>query len=219
MLFACGVNTEEPVYPILTVTTVASPTLLSVQPVEDILLWETPYPEYRIAFDIQYYLTNQEEGFVGYNLYMSTVNISPDDPVSGPYMPQGYEPSFPHVDQNPDTTKAITQRVTHFRPPPGERPFDLCEKYFFRLKATTRSGIESSASPICVRQQPFVGHGDGDGPPAHRRHPHWKFGRHHPASPADFAGSGHCFFRGHPHNHQAFQAAWHTEQATIVSKP
>lgn len=144
---SCGVNTDQPVYPLLTFTSVAPPTIVSVKPFRQLVFFESPEPEYKIEFDIEYYVTNQENEFLGYNLYISSTSTSPEAPVTGPYLPVGYDPSFPHLKQEVNTTTLITQRISHFKPPPGERPFDLCEMYYFRLRAYTRNDVESEPSP------------------------------------------------------------------------
>ena len=145
----CGVNTDEPVYPLTIFNTAAPPAIVAVEPVEVLTLGETALPEYKIQFDVSYYLTNQEAGFLGYNLYMTSTDSSPDNPTAGPYLPLGYEPTFSHIGESPDTSldHRITQRVTHFKPPPGESPFEFCEIYYFTMRAYTRHGIESPPAP------------------------------------------------------------------------
>lgn len=146
-LASCGTNTEEPVFPLYTAfTLIASPAIVSVAPVEV----GTGFDDYRIEFDLGYYVTNQEEGFLGYNLYISTSNTSAEAALvgasTGVYLPSGTAPSFPHVGAAAGTTSLTKQRLTHQKPPPGEKPFQLCEKYFFRMTALVRNGLESNAS-------------------------------------------------------------------------
>lgn len=147
VLASCGTNTEEPVFPLYTaLTLIASPAIVSVRPVEA----GTGFADYRIEFDLGYYVTNQEEGFLGYNLYISTSTTSAEAAVGGSstgiYLPSGTAPSFPHVGSTVSTSSLQTQRLTHLKPPPGEKPFQLCEKYFFRMTALVRNGLESNAS-------------------------------------------------------------------------
>ncbi len=146
-LASCGTNTEEPVFPLYTaLTLIASPAIASVSPVEA----GTGFDDYHIEFDLGYYVTNQEEGFLGYNLYISTSNTSAEAALGGSstgiYLPSGTSPSFPHVGATATTATLLKQRITHQKPPPGEKPFQLCEKYFFRMTALVRNGLESNPS-------------------------------------------------------------------------
>ncbi len=146
-LVHCGTNTEEPVFPLFTITGVGAPTITAVSSVRRI----TFDAELIHEFDLNYYITNGEAGFQGYNLYITTSSSSAQATVTGlgttPYLPLGHGPSFPHVGTTPSTSTLITQRITHVKPPPGEQHFELCEKYFFRLTAVLRSGLESFPSP------------------------------------------------------------------------
>jgi hypothetical protein len=145
---ACGTNTDEPVFPIfLALTPIGAPTLLSATPVE---IQPVGQP-LRYGFDLRYYITNQETGFLGYNLYTSSSATSAEAALGGAigqaYWPDGIPPTFAHADQAASTTTIITQRVTNFRAPPNTEPFQVCDLYFFRLTAFTRNGFESQASP------------------------------------------------------------------------
>jgi hypothetical protein len=140
----CGTNTKNPVYPLLTVVNpVAPPTIVSVTPVQI----TTPSLEIKIEFDLDYYVTNQEPEFIGYNLYISTASTSTQSNMGASlYLPNGNEPSFPHQGDSPSTasTDLITQRVTNLKPPPSPIAFTLCEKYYFRMQAVTRNGVYSA---------------------------------------------------------------------------
>ena len=147
---ACGTNTEQPVFPLYTFTTIGAPTIHSVLPVEtyDFDL------KAHIEFNVSYFLTNSEDGFQGYNLYISTSQSSAEAAVTGLsvgglYLPDGRPPTFPHVGADPSTVNAaaITQRINYFKAPPGPEFFEFCEKYYFRLSAVIRSGSESNTSP------------------------------------------------------------------------
>lgn len=147
-LLNCGTNTDQPPFPLYTYSIVAPPAIVSVSPVE------VPVNlQLRMEFDINYYVTNQEVGFLGYNLYISKTTTSAEAALLGigtlPYMPDGVEPTFPHVAASPSTASSalITQRVEFEVPPPGLKFFQLCEKYFFRMTAVTRNGLVSNSSP------------------------------------------------------------------------
>ncbi len=143
---ACGVNTEQPVFPLVTLTSVGAPAITSVTPVAT--FDETL--QLIMQYDLKYYITNGEDGFLGYNLYITKTSSSAEATVLGvggdPYLPGGNAPSFPHVGEAVDTTTEKTQRITHFKPPPGPKIFDACDRYHFRLTAVIRTGAESYPS-------------------------------------------------------------------------
>ena len=144
---ACGVNTEQPVYPWITLTAVGAPAITSVAPVAT---YDADL-ELLMEYDLKYYITNGEDGFLGYNLYIGTARSSAEATVLGvggdPYLPNGITPSFSHVGAAVNTSTEVTQRITHFKPPPGPRFFDACDRYSFRLTAVVRTGAESYPSP------------------------------------------------------------------------
>ena len=150
----CGTNTDRPVYSIFSILSVAAPAIVDVAPV-DISegLLGTPGFKLRYGFDVKYYVTNQEPEFIGYNLYITTTSLSTEAILSGigtdPYLPAGYEPSFYHSPSEADTSSSalITRRISAVKAPPGEVPFQVCEKYFFRLQAVLLTGIESAPGP------------------------------------------------------------------------
>lgn len=159
----CGINTDDPVFPIFadsTYNVVGAPAIESLTAVESFTPSDDPdfipqdATDYRIQFDITYFITNQSEGFLGYNLYITSSSTAAEASVSGlgtqAYLPDGVEPSFPHPGETADahTDSRITKRVTNFQEAPGgETAFDICNLYFFRITALTRSGVESNPSP------------------------------------------------------------------------
>ncbi|MBU44722.1 MAG: hypothetical protein CMN76_15980 [Spirochaetaceae bacterium] len=153
-LIRCGTNTDRPVYSIFSLLSVAAPAIVDVAPV-DISegLFGTPGYRLRYGFDVKYYVTNQEPEFVGYNLYITTTSLSTEAILTGigtdPYLPLGYEPTFYHSpsEANTSSSSLITKRVTALKAPPGEIPFQICEKYFFRLQAVLLTGVESAPGP------------------------------------------------------------------------
>ncbi len=162
-LTACGINTDDPVYPIFansTYNVVGAPAIESLKAVESYTPSNDPNfvpqdaTDYRIQFDLTYFVTNRDEGFLGYNLYISSASTAAEATVAGlatePYLPDGVEPSFQHVGDEADahTDSRVTRRVLgQSTPPGGEVAFDICNLYFFRLTALTRSGVESNPSP------------------------------------------------------------------------
>ncbi|MFN3603839.1 MAG: hypothetical protein ACK4UJ_03890 [Leptonema sp. (in: bacteria)] len=144
----CGTNTNVPVYPIYNLIAIASPSIVDIKPIEV----QTNDNKIRMEFDIFYYVTNTEDEFIGYNLYITTSSISPDLVQAGiglnPYLPSGYEPSFYHTKEEASTLfKDIKQkRIPNLKPSPSEIPFQICERYYFRLKAVLRNGIPAIPS-------------------------------------------------------------------------
>ena len=153
-LMACGTNTDRPVYSIFSILSVAAPAIVDVEPV-DISegLFGTPDYRLRYGFKVKYYVSNQEPEFVGYNLYITTTSLSTEAILTGigtePYLPLGYEPTFQHSpsEANTSSSSLITKQVESLKAPPGEIPFQVCEKYFFRLQAVLLTGIESAPGP------------------------------------------------------------------------
>ncbi len=146
---ACGTNTETPIYPLLTVfNPVGTPAILEVRAVEsDIESVQTG--TYQLYFEVDYYVTNSEKEFAGYNLYISSVTSSPDQRVSGQaYLPNGIMPSFSHTasEASTDSDSLVTQTVKYAKAPPEQIEFQLCEQYYFSLGTYTTTGIQSSRS-------------------------------------------------------------------------
>lgn len=141
---SCGTNTDDPVYPILAfIQPIGAPAITSVSAQEKI----TDDLDYRIEFDVNYYVTNTEDEFIGYNLYINAAATSPEERNPGePYMPSGLEPTFPHSSGEADTTTLMTQRVSYKKAPPDLIPFYTCEKYYFQLTALMRNGQQSNPS-------------------------------------------------------------------------
>lgn len=154
----CGTNTDEPVFPLSLYTFIGPPTIIGITPVGIIQTDATV----RYQFDLQYYVTNSEEGFQGYNLYMKTFRSAAEDVVSGatgdPYLPDGIMPTFSHVGESPDTLTPVTRRIANLVPSPGEKAFVTCEKYFFFMTAVVRTNIESRPGPeveTCAASNPL----------------------------------------------------------------
>lgn len=160
ILSGCGNNTEDPVYPLLTVISPqATPTVVSVSPVEVISLEDQTY---NIEFDLSYYVTNEEDDFLGYNLYISSSTQASDmDGTGAPYLPEGVAPTFEHKDDaaSQASEDLVTQRVSYFSPPPAITTFAHCNQYNFRMSAVNDQGVESSqgvAVTACATVRPWL---------------------------------------------------------------
>lgn len=170
LLISCGTNTNVPVYPIYNLFSVGSTTIVDIKPIEI----QTNDNKIRIEFDIYYYVTNREDEFIGYNLYINTSSISPDLAQAGiginPYLPNGFEPTFLHSKEEASTlSKDLKQkRIPNLKPAPSEIPFQICERYYFRLKAVLRNGVQSlpsteisscavSKNLVCPTESPCYG--------------------------------------------------------------
>ena len=147
-LVACGTNTDQPVYPLLAVVTPpGTPSITSVTPIQ---VTSDSLDSYEIQFDISYYVTNTEQDFQGYNLYVSASSQPSDLPIGGsPYLPEGVSPSFAHDPSEANTSSEglITRRVEYAKAPPSPVSFQLCQMYYFRLSAVSREGTESALGP------------------------------------------------------------------------
>ncbi len=122
-----------------------------------------PEEEARYQFDIQYFITNTEPDFAGYNLYVSNLPSSLEGLLGGKkenrYLENRRSPSFSHSDSiaSSGSQNLITQRVIYRRAPPSPEPFYQCYVYYFRLTAYLRGGFESEASTeeqVCASNSP-----------------------------------------------------------------
>ena len=150
LLFACGTNTDQPVYPLYSIISpVAPPAITSVRPVAA----PTVDNPLRYEFDVSYFVTNREDNFIGYNLYISSSVVPATGVYIGisgkPYLETGIAPSFAHT-ENEFSTKSgdlKTRRVKYSSPAPSPISFQYCENYYFLMTALVDNGIESNASP------------------------------------------------------------------------
>lgn len=146
----CGTNTDNPVYPIFSLITPASPAIINLQAVE-VTSYELEAP--KIEFDLSYYVSNTEPQFQGYNLYLTTASLPPEVILAGNtgslYLPLGYEPTFPHTEEEASTASADlkTVRIQNFKPAPGLIQFQRCERYFFTLRAVLIGNLTSPPGP------------------------------------------------------------------------
>ncbi len=150
VILNCGTNTDVPVFPIYSLITVGSPAIIDIKPIS----YLTSDNKIRIEFDIYYFVTNTQDEFIGYNLYITPSITSPDLIQAGiigtPYLPNGHEPSFYHSKEEVSTNSIDIkiQRIPNLKPAPSEISFQLCERYYFYLKAVLRNGITSSPGPV-----------------------------------------------------------------------
>jgi len=97
---------------------------------------------------IQFYVSNEEEIFLGYNLYSSKASITDADFINDEMinliLPQGQEPSFSYSYQDVNTHKKVTKTLEYFD---GKRvKFECGQKYFFRMRAYGEGGTKSQGS-------------------------------------------------------------------------
>lgn len=143
----CGTNTQSPVYPINSIIAVGSPAIVNVEPIVPTDAHAAP------SFKISYYVTNQENEFIGYNLYISQSAQSSEAIQIGaaglPYFPNGIEPTFRHLTSEVSTAaqNLKTQTVANFKAAPSPQPFQYCRTYYFALRAVVRNGQVSAPGP------------------------------------------------------------------------
>lgn len=148
LFLGCGTNTNQPVFPLYVFSTVGAPAIVSLTAVQANLDPVDPL----MQFDLKYYITNQEDGFLGYNLYITSSSTSAQGTLvglgTGPYLPDGVTPTYSHVGTAASTAPSslVTKRVEYQVAPPNTRQFQYCELYYFRMTAVTRSGLESAPS-------------------------------------------------------------------------
>ncbi|MCB1174134.1 MAG: hypothetical protein KDK39_11230 [Leptospiraceae bacterium] len=147
---SCGTNTNEPVYPLYSIISpVSVPAIVAIAPVS---APEIANP-LRYEFDVKYYVTNREENFIGYNLYISSSTVASNGGYVGisgePWLVTGVAPSFSHKNNEVSTLSSalITRRIDNYKPAPSPIAFQYCEIYYFRLTAVVYNGLESNASP------------------------------------------------------------------------
>ncbi|MCZ8155402.1 MAG: hypothetical protein O9264_04730 [Leptospira sp.] len=157
--FRCGTNTDTPVAPFLFLVPVGVPQILSVVAVNSNItdtfgtnltdFTANPRPE----FLVRYYVTNRESQFLGYNLYITTATPSIIQTISGEWLEDGVQPSFPHLPFQNSTASAniVTKRIRYQIPPPGTYPFQKCQVYNFTLRSFLANGLISNPSaPVSV---------------------------------------------------------------------
>jgi hypothetical protein len=144
---ACGTNTDSPVFPIYSVVAIGSPAIVNLEPVI------STDPDVAPAFKIYYYVTNQEDEFIGYNLYISQAFLSSESIIAGsagaPYLPDGVDPTFRHSKSEASTASANLKNhiVANFKAAPSPEAFQYCRVYYFALRAVVSNGQFSQPGP------------------------------------------------------------------------
>jgi hypothetical protein len=160
LFFRCGTNTDTPVAPFVFLVPVGVPQIFSVLPStnntdESFNLRLDPLPEgqARPEYYLQYFITNREPQFVGYNLYITTATPSVAETLSGEFLEDGIPPSFPHlpIEESTESRRIITRKIKYQVPPPGLVPFQRCQIYNFTLRAMLNSGLVSNQGTTVSR--------------------------------------------------------------------
>ncbi|MCE9501301.1 MAG: hypothetical protein K8R21_12510 [Leptospira sp.] len=163
----CGTNTDTPTYPFILLIPPNIPQIVGIIPTDSATARSysaaedagtlSPKPE----FFLKYYVTNTEQNFVGYNLFIfsTTPSLAETQAGGAPYLRNGVEPSFPHLATESSTERINLkyQRISDRIPPPGVTPFQKCEVYTFTLRAVFRNTIPSNPSAAvraCASKNP-----------------------------------------------------------------
>jgi hypothetical protein len=90
-----------------------------------------------LKFKIRFYVSNQEEIFLGYNLYSSKASITDADFINDEMLnlilPKGHVPSFAYSRDDFDPKKPEVKIIEFFD---GKRvKFECGQKYYFRMRA------------------------------------------------------------------------------------
>jgi len=101
-----------------------------------------------LKFKIKFYVSNEEEIFLGYNLYSSKAAITDADFINSEMinliLPEGQEPSFSYSFEDVDTNKKVSKTLQFYD---GKRvKFECGQKYFFRMRAYGEGGTKSQGS-------------------------------------------------------------------------
>ncbi|MCB1189255.1 MAG: hypothetical protein H7A23_03725 [Leptospiraceae bacterium] len=174
---SCGNNTDTPVLPFIFLNPVGTPQIVrmvpAVSPIEtpggvtetgvNVPGTDLPSPEaipYKPEFILKYYVTNQEQQFIGYNLYITTSTPSLAETMQGAstYLEDGVPPSFEHSPVESSTNILIKKIIANRIPPPGVFPFQKCEVYTFTLRALLSNGLVSNPSaPVSICSSLYPG--------------------------------------------------------------
>ncbi len=157
--FNCGINTDTPVAPFIFLIPVSVPQIFAVAPINANISnifepsLETQVVNPRPEFLIRYFVTNREPQFVGYNLYITSATPSVIQTITGEWLEDGVQPSFPALPftSSTETRSLVTKRIRYQVPPPGLSPFQKCQVYNFTLRASLNNGVISNPSaPIAI---------------------------------------------------------------------
>ena len=145
----CGTNPKSKVLPLISSnisSTTNTPQFLSISPIS----WSKK-KKIKPEFLIRYYVTNKEEQFLGYNLYISEVNSSTDS--NSIYKTNGIEPSFPHTPSETSTLKSSlkVKKIPYRKTDPTPSHFENCKMYSFTFKAILSNSSHSAISKSISR--------------------------------------------------------------------
>ncbi|MDF3819464.1 hypothetical protein P3G55_06115 [Leptospira sp. 96542] len=152
--FHCGTNTDTPVAPFIFLTPPGVPQIVSVVSLNSNITNDFQYDVFNLVADprpeflLRYYVTNQEPQFVGYNLYITTATPGVIQTISGEWLEDGVQPSFPHlpIEASTSSKNIISKRIRFFVPPPGAEFFQKCQIYNFTLRSFLVGGLFSNPS-------------------------------------------------------------------------
>lgn len=158
-LINCGVNTDTPVIPFIFMNPVGVPQVAGVIPTTEFPVVNTQFnidlSQTKPEFVLKYYVTNTEQQFIGYNLYITASVPSIAETMVGAsvYTENGIQPSFAHspLDASMDKSRIQKRLIANRIPAPGMYPFQKCEIYTFTLRALLNTGLPPSAPSIPVR--------------------------------------------------------------------
>jgi hypothetical protein len=153
----CGTNTDTPLFPFLFLNLIGTPQIAGVIPTDTSLI---PMDNSTVLsaeaivanpqFILKYYVTNTEQQFVGYNLYITEADpaIIETRVGSAVYLEEGVQPSFKHfiTEVSTDSTSIVRKLIKHRVPAPGIVPFQKCEVYTFTLRSVLNNGVLSNPS-------------------------------------------------------------------------
>lgn len=168
LFWSCGTNTDTPTFPFIFLNPIGTPQIAGILPTDveytipttaesTISSTETVYkPE----FIIKYYVTNTEQQFVGYNLYITSTipSLAETQVGASVYLEDGVEPSFRHfaTEASTESSGLIRRRIKNRVPAPGIFPFQKCEVYTFTLRALYNNGALSNPSaPVSACSSKF----------------------------------------------------------------
>lgn len=156
--YGCGINTDTPTTPYIFLIPINIPQIAGMYPIDsststDFSLVEPVFNGAKPQFILKYYVTNTEQQFVGYNLYItsSTPSLAETQLGANAYLENGIQPSFPHLatENSTDSSRIQKKRILNRKPPPGVFPFQKCEVYTFSIRAVFNNGaVSNPSSPV-----------------------------------------------------------------------
>jgi len=155
----CGINTDTPVAPFVFFVPVSVPQIFSVAQINANISnsfepnLETQVLDPRPEFLVRYFITNREPQFVGYNLYITSAVPGVVQTISGEWLEDGVQPSFPSLpfQNSTESRNLVTRRIRYLVPPPNLSPFQKCQVYNFTMRALLNNGLLSNPSaPVAI---------------------------------------------------------------------